>query len=170
MKNNFYKKLLSIILTAMLILATIPFSCISVLAEEAGVPVLYASQISNNTHLTLNSDTELIMDKELYIKSITGDYNLTVTGSESLNITNAERTIEVHDFICYAPLIVTSTSETYEEAAISVDYFEASGSELALYGNYPLLSKNVNITAKDVNIRALKYFGSTPKVVDKYLL
>ena len=54
MKNNFYKKLLSIILTAMLILATIPFSCISVLAEEAGVPVLYASQITNGTHLTLN--------------------------------------------------------------------------------------------------------------------
>ena len=73
MKNNFYKKLLSIILTAMLILATIPFSCISVLAEEAGVPVLYASQISNGTHLTLNSDTELIMDKELHIKSITGE-------------------------------------------------------------------------------------------------
>ena len=159
MKNNFYKKLLSIIMTAMLIIATIPFSCISVLAEEAGVPVLYASKISNNTHLTLNSDTELIMDKELYIKSITGDYNLKVTGSESLNITNAERTIEVHDFICYAPLIVTSTSETYEEAAISVDYFEASGPELVLYGNYPLLSKNVNITAKDVNIRALKYYG-----------
>ena len=159
MKNNFYKKLLSIILTAMLILATIPFSCISVLAEEAGVPVLYASQISNNTHLTLNSDTELIMDKELYIKSITGKYNITITGSEPLNITNAERTIEVHDFICYAPLIVTSTSETYEEAAISVDYFEASGPELVLYGNYPLFSENVNITAKDVNIRALKYFG-----------
>ena len=159
MKNNFYKKLLSIILTAMLILATIPFSCISVLAEGAGVTVLYASQISNNTHLTLNSDTELIMDKELYIKSITGEYNITITGSEPLNITNAERTIEVHDFICYAPLIVTSTSETYEEAAISVDYFEASGPELVLYGNYPLLSKNVNITAKDVNIRALKYSG-----------
>ena len=159
MKNNFYKKLLSIILTAMLVLATIPFSCISVLAEGAGVTVLYASQISNNTHLTLNSDTELIMDKELYIKSITGEYNITITGSEPLNITNAERTIEVHDFICYAPLIVTSTSETYEEAAISVDYFEASGPELVLYGNYPLLSKNVNITAKDVNIRALKYSG-----------
>lgn len=81
------------------------------------------------------------MDKELYLKSITGEYNLKVTGSETLNITNAERTIEVHDFICYAPLIVTSTSETYEEAAISVDYFEASGPELVLYGNYPLLSE-----------------------------
>ena len=159
MKNNFYKKLLSIILTAMLILATIPFSCIAVLAEDAGVPVLYASQISNNTHLTLNSDTELIMDKELYIKSITGEYNITITGSETLNITNTGRTIEVNEFICSAPLIVTSTSETYEEAAISVDYFEASGPELVLYGNYPLLSKNVNITAKDVNIRALKYSG-----------
>ena len=159
MKNNFYKKLLSIILTAMLILATIPFSCISVLAEDAGVTVLYASQISNNTHLTLNSDTELIMDKELYIKSITGKYNITITGSETLNITNTGRTIEVNEFICSAPLIVTSTSETYEEAAISVDYFEASGPELVLYGNYPLLSKNVNITAKDVNIRALKYSG-----------
>ena len=159
MKNNFYKKLLSIILTAMLILATIPFSCISVLAEGAGVTVLYASQISNNTHLTLDSDTELIMDKELYIKSITGKYNITITGSETLNITNTGRTIEVNEFICSAPLIVTSTSETYEEAAISVDYFEASGPELVLYGNYPLLSKNVNITAKDVNIRALKYSG-----------
>ena len=159
MKNNFYKKLLSIILTAMLVLATIPFSCISVLAEGAGVTVLYASQISNNTHLTLNSDTELIMDKELYIKSITGEYNITITGSETLNITNTGRTIEVNEFICSAPLIVTSTSETYEEAAISVDYFEASGPELVLYGNYPLLSKNVNITAKDVNIRALKYSG-----------
>ena len=76
MKNNFYKKLLSIILTAMLILATIPFSCISVLAEEAGVPVLYASQIPNNTHLTLNSDTELIMDENwatLWVKSGGGD-------------------------------------------------------------------------------------------------
>ena len=159
MKNNFYKKLLSIILTAMLILATIPFSCISVLAEGAAATVLYASQISNNTHLTLNSDTELIMDKELYIKSITGEYNLTITGSEPLNITNTGRTIEVNEFICSAPLIVTSTSETYEEAAISVDYFEASGPELVLYGNYPLFSENVNITAKDVNIRALKYFG-----------
>ena len=159
MKNNFYKKLLSIILTAMLILATIPFSCISVLAEGVGVTVLYASQISNNTHLTLNSDTELIMDKELYIKSITGEYNITITGSETLNITNTGRTIEVNEFICSAPLIVTSTSKTYEEAAISVDYFEASGPELVLYGNYPLLSKNVNITAKDVNIRALKYSG-----------
>lgn len=159
MKNNFYKKLLSIILTAMLILATIPFSCISVLAEEAEVTVLYASKISNNTHLTLNSDTELIMDKELYLKSITGEYNLKVTGSETLNITNAERTIEVNEFICSAPILVTSTSETYEEAAISVDYFEASGPELLLYGNYPLLSENVNITAKAVNIRALKSFG-----------
>ena len=159
MKNNFYKKLLSIILTAMLILATIPFSCISVLAEGAGVTVLYASQISNNTHLTLNSDTELIMDKELFIKSITGEYNITITGSEPLNITNAERTIEVNEFICSAPILVTSTSEKYEEAAISVDYFEASGPELVLYGNYPLSSKNVNITAKDVNIRALKYSG-----------
>ena len=159
MKNNFYKKLLSIILTAMLILATIPFSCISVLAENANATVLYASQISNNTHLTLNSDTELIMDKELYLKSITGDYNLTVTGSEPLNITNAGRTIEVNEFICSAPILVTSTSETYEEAAISVDYFEASGPELVLYGNYPLFSENVNITAKAVNIRALKYYG-----------
>ena len=146
MKNNFYKKLLSIILTAMLILATIPFSCISVLAENANATVLYASQISNNTHLTLNSDTELIMDKELYLKSITGDYNLTVTGNEPLNITNAGRTIEVNEFICSAPILVTSTSETYEEAAISVDYFEASGPELVLYGNYPLFSENVNIT------------------------
>lgn len=159
MKNNFYKKLLSIILTAMLILATIPFSCISVLAEGAKVPVLYASKISNNTHLTLNSDTELIMDKELYLKSITGEYNLTITGSESLNVTNAERTIEVNNFICSAPILVTSTSEKYEEAAISVDYFEASGPELVLYGNYPLFSENVNITAKDVNIRALKKSG-----------
>ena len=159
MKNNFYKKLLSIILTAMLILATIPFSCISVLAEGAAATVLYASQISNNTHLTLDSDTELIMDKELYLKSITGDYNLTVTGSEPLNITNAGRTIEVNEFICSAPILVTSTSETYEEAAISVDYFEASGPELVLYGNYPLFSENVNITAKAVNIRALKYYG-----------
>lgn len=159
MKNNFYKKLLSIIMTAMLILATIPFSCISVLAEGAEVTVLYASKISNNTHLTLDSDTELIMDKELYIKSITGEYNLTITGSEPLNITNAGRTIEVNEFICSAPILVTSTSETYNEAAISVDYFEASGPELVLYGNYPLFSENVNITAKDVNIRALKYSG-----------
>ena len=159
MKTNFYKKLLSIILTAMLILATITFSCIAVLAEDAAVTVLYASQISNNTHLTLDSDTELIMDKELHIKSITGEYNITITGSETLNITNTGRTIEVNEFICSAPILVTSTSEKYEEAAISVDYFEASGPELVLYGNYPLLSKNVNITAKDVNIRALKYFG-----------
>ena len=155
MKNNFYKKLLSIILTAMLILATIPFSCISVLAEEAGVPVLYASQISNNTHLTLNSDTELIMDKELYIKSITGEYNLTITGSEPLNITNAERTIEVHDFICYAPLIVTSTSEEYDEPTIEVWKFAVYCSELTIYGNYPLSASNININSIAVNIRAL---------------
>lgn len=159
MKNNFYKKLLSIILTAMLILATIPFSSISVLAEDAEAAVLYASQIANNIHLIIDSDTELIMDKELYLKSITGEYNLKVTGSETLNITNAERTIEVNEFICSAPILVTSTSETYEEAAISVDYFEASGPELVLYGNYPLFSENVNITAKAVNIRALKKSG-----------
>lgn len=161
MKNNFHKKLLSIILTAMLILATIPFSCISVLAEEAGVPVLYASQISNNTHLTLNSDTELIMDKELYIKSITGEYNITITGSEPLNITNAERTIEVHDFICYAPLIVTSTSEKYDEPTIKVWKFAVYCSELTIYGNYPLSASNININSIAVNIRALKECGMT---------
>ena len=161
MKNSFYKKLLSIILTAMLILATIPFSCISVLAEEAGVPVLYASQISNGTHLTLNSDTELIMDKELHIKSITGEYNLTVTGSEPLNITNAERTIEVHDFICYAPLIVTSTSEKYDEPTIKVWKFAVYCSELTIYGNYPLSASNININSIAVNIRALKECGMT---------
>ena len=43
MKNNFYKKLLSIILTAMLILDTIPFSSISVLAEDAEAAVLCES-------------------------------------------------------------------------------------------------------------------------------
>ena len=161
MKTNFYKKLLSIILTAMLILATIPFSCISVLAEESGVPVLYASKISNNTHLTLNSDTELIMDKELYIKSITGEYNLTITGSEPLNITNAERTIEVHDFICYAPLIVTSTSEKYDEPTIKVWKFAVYCSELTIYGNYPLSATNININSIAVNIRALKECGMT---------
>ena len=47
MKNNFYKKLLSIILTAMLILATIPFSCISVLAEEAGVDLVKIAPTAN---------------------------------------------------------------------------------------------------------------------------
>ena len=161
MKNNFYKKLLSIILTAMLILATIPFSCISVLAEGAGVTVLYASQISNNTHLTLNSDTELIMDKELYLKSITGEYNITITGSEPLNITNAERTIEVHDFICYAPLIVTSTSEKYDEPTIKVWKFAIYCSELTIYGNYPLSASNININSIAVNIRALKECGMT---------
>lgn len=161
MKNNFYKKLLSIILTAMLILATIPFSCISVLAENAKVPVLYASQISNNTHLTLDSDTELIMDKELYIKSITGDYNLTITGSEPLNITNAGRTIEVHDFICHAPLIVTSTSEKYDEPTIKVFRFSVYGSELVIYGNYPLDATYITIKSKAVNIRALKECGMT---------
>lgn len=161
MKHNFHKKLLSIILTAMLILATIPFSCISVLAEEANATVLYASQISNGTHLTLDSDTELIMDKELYIKSITGDYNLTVTGSESLNITNAERTIEVHDFICHAPLIVTSTSEKYDEPTIKVFRFSVYGSKLVIYGNYPLDATYITIKSKAVNIRALKECGMT---------
>lgn len=161
MKNNFSKKLLSIILAAMLILATIPFSCISVLAEGAGVPVLYASKISNNTHLTLNSDTELIMDKELYIKSITGEYNITITGSEPLNITNAERTIEVHDFICYAPLIVTSTSEKYDEPTIEVWKFAVYCSELVIYGNYPLSATNITINSKSVNIRSLKECGMT---------
>lgn len=163
MKNNFYKKLLSIILTAMLILATIPFSCISVLAENAEVPVLYASQISkeNIKHLTLNSDTELIMDKELYLKSITGDYNLTVTGSEPLNITNAERTIDVNDFICHAPLIVTSTSEKYDEPTIEVFRFSVYGSELVIYGNYPLDATYITIKSKAVNIRALKECGMT---------
>ena len=161
MKNNFYKKLLSIILTAMLILATIPFSCISVLAENANATVLYASQISNNTHLTLDSDTELIMDKELYIKSITGEYNLTVTGSEPLNITNAGRTIEVHDFICHAPLIVTSTSEKYDEPTIEVFRFSVYSSELTIYGNYPLDATYITINSKAVNIRALKECGMT---------
>ena len=161
MKNNFYKKLLSIILTAMLILATIPFSCIAVLAEGAGVTVLYASQISNNTHLTLNSDTELIMDKELQLKSITGEYNITITGSEPLNITNAERTIEVHEFICYAPLIVTSTSEKYDEPTIKVWKFAVYCSELTIYGNYPLSASNININSIAVNIRALKECGMT---------
>jgi len=159
MKNKVSKKILSLLLSISLIAALIPCGAFTVFAEEAGTTVLYASQITNNTHLTLNSNTELIMDKWLYLKSITGEYNLRVTGSEPLNITNAERTIEVHDFICYAPLIVTSTSEKYDEPTIEVWKFFVYGSELVIYGNYPLSASNITINSKAVNIRALKEFG-----------
>ena len=83
MKNNFHKKLLSIILTAMLILATIPFSCISVLAENAEATVLYPVWLLNTTWngqrytFAMNGQTgkfvgDLPLDKGAYKKWLFG--------------------------------------------------------------------------------------------------
>lgn len=157
MKRKSAKKLLSIALALVMLICTIPISGIVALAEEVSTTVLYASEITNNTDLTLNSNTKLIMDKTLYLKSIIGArYDITITGDEALNIASAKCTIEVDTFRCSAPLLVTSTSESYVQAAIYASEFIVSGPELVLYGNWPLYAYTVDITAKVVNIRALR--------------
>lgn len=156
MKRKSAKKLLSITLALVMLICAIPISGIVASAEEVSTTVLYASEITNNTDLTLNSNTKLIMDKTLYLKSIMGaGYDITITGDEALNIASAKCTIEVETFRCSAPLLVTSTSEAYVQAAIYASEFIVSGPELVLYGNWPLYAYTVDITAKVVNIRAL---------------
>lgn len=161
MKNKLSKKLLSLFIAAVMIMTLIPLGVIAPLGTMAAeyTTTLYASELKNNTHLELKEDTLLIMDKVLYLKTVTGaDYSFKVTGEETLNLASSETVVKVKNFICESRVLISSTSTTCESFAVWVtEYFSASGPVLVLYGNACLKAKGVYIASDTVNIRSNKY-------------
>lgn len=161
MKNNLSKKLLSLFIAMVMIMTLIPLGVIAPLGTMAAeyTTTLYASELKNNTHLELKEDTLLIMDKVLYLKTVTGaDYSFKVTGEETLNLASSETVVKVKNFIIESRILISSTSTTTKAYAVDVDeYFTASGPSLVLYGNACLKAKGVYIASDTVNIRSNKY-------------
>ena len=83
------------------------FSLVGVPAFAASQRVsgtVYASALADNAELILNGDTILVMDTERSLKSISGDYALTIQGDKKLSMTYAGRLINVASVTISAPI------------------------------------------------------------------
>ena len=69
----------------------------------------YASNLVDNDNIVLTGNTVLFMNADLTLKSISGDYNLEIQGSNTLTINNPNGTgISVKSFNSMAPLHITA--------------------------------------------------------------
>ena len=78
------KRILSALL-AVILTGLLPMTAFAVNVSGA----VYASSLSDNAELILTGDTTLIMDVQKDLKSISGNYALTITGEEWLNVVNS---------------------------------------------------------------------------------
>jgi len=89
MKTIFKKRWFSGVLTVMCILTVMcVMLTVASMPVSAGVEVkglVYASQITDKG-LVLTGNTNLVMDRDLVLTSISGNYDLTVSGSGKLTV------------------------------------------------------------------------------------
>ena len=72
---------------------------------------IYASSLEDNADLKLSGDTVLIMDTARTLRTISGDFRLTISGSSLLTMKYAGKVIRVSDLVISAPLDVAGGND-----------------------------------------------------------
>ena len=105
---------------------------------------VYASSLNDNTDLILTGDTTLVMDVQKDLKSISGDYALTITGKEWLNVVNSGgHAISVKSLTSSASLYLDSSKDGLN---IDGDILITAGDVIIDAGGDGIYSRNGSIT------------------------
>ncbi len=116
---------------------------------------VYSSELIDN-HIVLVGDTTIIMDSDLVINSISGDYHLTITNGASFELMAVDDgcPISVASLTADCDLDIRSTDE-HSYAICVNDDLNFTGGTLYVRGNFGVLSKgNINISCDKVDIVA----------------
>ena len=109
MKRTDFKRVFSRVFSAFLVLVTVLCSLPALplfISAQNVTGTMYASLIRENEAVVLWGDTTLIMDTDLTVPSITGDYDLTVYGNGMLTVNGNGNGIDVKSLNCTSNLFV----------------------------------------------------------------
>ncbi|MBP3321113.1 MAG: carbohydrate-binding domain-containing protein, partial [Clostridia bacterium] len=109
MKRTDFKRVFSRVFSAFLVLVTVLCSLPALplfISAQNVTGTMYASLIRENEAVVLWGDTTLIMDTDLTVPSITGDYDLTVYGNGMLTVNGNGNGIDVKNLNCTSNLFV----------------------------------------------------------------
>lgn len=114
--------------------------------------MIYASSLTDNDSITLTGDTTLITDVQKDLKSISGDYALTITGKEWLNVVNSRgHAISVKSLTSSASLYLDSSKDGLN---IDGDVLITAGDVIIDAGGDGIYSRNGSITIEGGNVSA----------------
>ncbi|MBQ3202506.1 MAG: carbohydrate-binding domain-containing protein, partial [Clostridia bacterium] len=101
MKRNPITRALGILLSLLLLLGAVP-----VVSAQNVIGMMSASYIRAGEDVVLFGDTTLVMDQDLTVPSIQGDYHLTIEGSGKLTVNGGGNGIDVKSLHCTSDLFI----------------------------------------------------------------
>ena len=150
MKNNVFKRIISALMAFVMMVGVIFMSVIPVHAVDVSGTV-YAGGVSNNSSLVLKGDTTLVMSQNLTIKSISGEYDLTIQGSGKLTVNGSGNGIDVKSLNCSSDLYIQTGWHAIE--VTDTLYIQNSNTFIngGIYtdGNIEIYSNNAIIAGND---------------------
>ncbi len=105
MKRNSFTRTLGILLSLLLLVGAIPLAALPVAAQNI-IGMMSASYIRADQDVVLFGDTTLVMDQDLTVPSIQGDYHLTIEGSGRLTVNGSDNGIDVKSLHCTSDLFI----------------------------------------------------------------
>ncbi|MBQ7088747.1 MAG: carbohydrate-binding domain-containing protein, partial [Clostridia bacterium] len=105
MKRNSFTRTLGILLSLLLLVGAIPLAALPVAAQNI-IGMMSASYIRAGEDIVLFGDTTLVMDQDLTVPSIQGDYHLTIEGSGKLTVNGGGNGIDVKSLHCTSDLFI----------------------------------------------------------------
>ena len=105
MKHRFPKEILRVILAFVLVIGLLPVTSTRVAAQNI-LGLMSASGVREGEGVVLYGDTTLIMDTDLTVPSIEGDYNLVIQGSGKLTVNGSGTGIDVKSLNCSSDLYI----------------------------------------------------------------
>ena len=105
MKHKFSKQILSTLLAFVMVVGLIPAAAIPARAQNI-IGLQSASYMRAGEDIVLFGDTTLVMDQDLTVSSIQGDYHLTIEGSGKLTVNGGGNGIAVKSLHCTSDLFI----------------------------------------------------------------
>lgn len=140
------KRIGSFLLALVFILCLIPASVLPVWAYDI-YGTVYASALPNGVDLDVYAATKLVMDTDLTVLSIQGNYNLTIEGSGKLTVNGSGNGIAVKSLHCTSDLLIQTGWHAIEAAETvyinNTDSFIVGG--IYAEGNIEIQSTNATI-------------------------
>ncbi|MBR3859637.1 MAG: hypothetical protein IKJ18_06465, partial [Bacteroidaceae bacterium] len=118
----------------------------------------YASNLVDNDNIVLTGDAVLFMNTDLTLKSISGDYNLEIQGSNTLTINNPNGTgISVKSFNSMAPLHITARDNAIATTNVEGDITITNNLTAETTGNkyFCIVGKKVTLIGGTMKITSV---------------
>ncbi len=159
MKSNVSRKIISVILTFVMVICILPSTALTAFAENREVfGMVYASQLTSKDILTLGGDTTLYVDVDITLGGIVGDYSLNIVGNKTLTVTSSLIPIKVSSLEVKTDLVVKSSNKKnfaiYSDGDVKFNgtnlKVEGASGICSAKGNVDLTG-NISINAKYVD-------------------